>query len=181
MSETGDSENTNAGTRIFPVERKNRLRMPALESIRRGAELRPFGRCARDGRVRRARVRRVHGREYRIARRDFGAEACESLRAIGKDLSRRVIDAGLLVENAENPEKVKRYDRFRERVMFPILNQQGAVIAFGGRILGSKDDGNGPKYLNSPASAIFDKSSILYGLHLAKQAISKSGKAYIVE
>jgi DNA primase len=53
----------------------------------------------------------------------------------------------------------------------------GHVVAFTGRVL----DDSLPKYLNSPASAIFDKSSILYGLHLAKQAISKSGKVYIVE
>ena len=65
----------------------------------------------------------------------------------------------------------KRYDRFRERVMFPILNQQGAVIGFGGRILGSKDDGGGPKYLNSPETPIFSKGRELYGLFQAQAAI----------
>ena len=75
----------------------------------------------------------------------------------------------------------KRYDRFRERVMFPILNQQGAVIAFGGRILGSKDDGNGPKYLNSPETPIFSKGRELYGLFQAQGAIRKSNRVLVVE
>jgi len=75
----------------------------------------------------------------------------------------------------------KRYDRFRERVMFPILNQQGAVIAFGGRILGSKDDGHGPKYLNSPETPIFSKGRELYGLFQAQGAIRKVNRVLVVE
>ena len=75
----------------------------------------------------------------------------------------------------------KRYDRFRERVMFPILNQQGAVIAFGGRILGSKDDGGGPKYLNSPETPIFSKGRELYGLFQAQAAIRKMNRVLVVE
>ncbi len=75
----------------------------------------------------------------------------------------------------------KRYDRFRERVMFPILNQQGAVIGFGGRILGSKDDGGGPKYLNSPETPIFSKGRELYGLFQAQTAIRKINRVLVVE
>ena len=82
----------------------------------------------------------------------------------------------------------KRYDRFRERVMFPILNQQGAVIGFGGRILGSKDDapqgnkdGAGPKYLNSPETPIFSKGRELYGLFQAQAAIRKINRVLVVE
>ena len=82
----------------------------------------------------------------------------------------------------------KRYDRFRERVMFPILNQQGAVIGFGGRILGSKDDatsgskeGAGPKYLNSPETPIFSKGRELYGLFQAQAAIRKVNRVLVVE
>jgi DNA primase len=75
----------------------------------------------------------------------------------------------------------KRYDRFRERVMFPILNQQGVVIAFGGRILGSKDDGGGPKYLNSPETPIFSKGRELYGLFQAQAAIRKINRVLVVE
>jgi DNA primase len=75
----------------------------------------------------------------------------------------------------------KRYDRFRDRVMFPILNQQGAVIGFGGRILGSKDDGGGPKYLNSPETPIFSKGRELYGLFQAQAAIRKINRVLVVE
>ena len=75
----------------------------------------------------------------------------------------------------------KRYDRFRERVMFPILNQQGAVIGFGGRILGSKDEGGGPKYLNSPETPIFSKGRELYGLFQAQAAIRKINRVLVVE
>ena len=82
----------------------------------------------------------------------------------------------------------KRYDRFRERVMFPILNQQGAVIGFGGRILGGKNDatsgtkdGAGPKYLNSPETPIFSKGRELYGLFQAQAAIRKINRVLVVE
>ena len=68
-------------------------------------------------------------------------------------------------------------DKFFSRITFPICNSMWHVVAFTGRVL----DEALPKYLNSPASHIFDKSSILYGMHLAKQSISKSGKVYIVE
>ncbi len=75
----------------------------------------------------------------------------------------------------------RRYDTFRERVMFPILNQQGAVIGFGGRILGSKDDGQGPKYLNSPETPIFSKGRELYGLFQAQSAIRRANRVLVVE
>lgn len=71
---------------------------------------------------------------------------------------KQLIDAGLVVENADTG---KRYDRFRERVMFPIRDVKGRVIAFGGRVLG--DDK--PKYLNSPETPVFHKSKVLYGLY----------------
>ncbi len=68
-------------------------------------------------------------------------------------------------------------DKFFGRVIFPIANTMGHTVAFTGRVLGDAL----PKYLNSPASNIFDKSSILYGFHLAKQTIAKSGDVFIVE
>lgn len=68
-------------------------------------------------------------------------------------------------------------DKFYGRLIFPIANYSGNVVAFTGRILGQGE----PKYLNSPASKIFDKSSILYGLHLAKSEIGKRGSAIVVE
>lgn len=76
-----------------------------------------------------------------------------------------LIDAGLVVENADNG---RRYDRFRDRVMFPIRDTKGRVIAFGGRVLG--DDK--PKYLNSPETPIFHKSEVLYGLYEVRKIIA---------
>lgn len=75
----------------------------------------------------------------------------------------------------------RRYDTFRERVIFPILSQQGAVIGFGGRILGGKDDAAGPKYLNSPETPIFSKGRELYGLFQAQGAIRKANRVLVVE
>ncbi len=68
-------------------------------------------------------------------------------------------------------------DKFFGRIVFPIANDRGHVVGFTARVL---DDGL-PKYLNSPASPIFDKSSILYGFHLAKQEVARHGKIIIVE
>jgi DNA primase len=70
-------------------------------------------------------------------------------------------------------------DRFAGRVMFPIHNLAGRVIAFGGRIL--KEDKNAAKYLNSPESEIYHKSKVLYGIFQAKREISKTEKCYLVE
>ena len=70
------------------------------------------------------------------------------------------------------------YDRFRGRLMFPIHNESGKVIAFGGRALRSEDN---PKYLNSPETALYRKSYVLYNLHRAKEAIRKSDLVVLVE
>lgn len=70
-------------------------------------------------------------------------------------------------------------DRFSGRVMFPVHNLAGRVIAFGGRIL--RDDKNTAKYLNSPESEIYHKSRILYGIYQAKREMSRSDKCYLVE
>jgi DNA primase len=76
------------------------------------------------------------------------------------------------------------YDRFRERVIFPIRDANGHAVGLGGRILGKEGDGGtdrGPKYLNSPATPLFDKSRTLYLIDRAKSAIRKTGQAVIVE
>jgi DNA primase len=70
------------------------------------------------------------------------------------------------------------YDRFRGRLMFPIHNESGKVIAFGGRALRSDDE---PKYLNSPETAIYRKKMVLYNLHRAKEAIRKTDQSVLVE
>ena len=72
----------------------------------------------------------------------------------------------------------RHYDRFRDRLMFPIRDVRERVIGFGARMLGQDD---GPKYLNSPETPLFNKSACLYGLHRAKKAISDKGYAVIVE
>jgi len=83
--------------------------------------------------------------------------------------------AGVIVEKLG-----QYYDRFRGRVIFPIFDVRGRVIAFGGRVL---DDANakGPKYLNSPETPLYNKSSSLYGLHIAKQKCRESRTVYIAE
>jgi DNA primase len=85
-----------------------------------------------------------------------------------------LIDAGLVAERDEGGG----YDRFRNRLLFPIRDHKGAIVGFGARALG---EGQVPKYLNSPQSAIFDKSSILYGFDTARQHIQRAAQAVIVE
>jgi DNA primase len=72
------------------------------------------------------------------------------------------------------------YSKFRNRIMFPIANENGKIIAFTGRTL-AKDEKSGPKYLNSPETAIYSKSRVLYNLDRAKEAIRKLGYVIIVE
>lgn len=78
-----------------------------------------------------------------------------------------------------NEQKNSVYDRFRNRVMFPIHSVSGRVIAFGGRIL--KTEPNSPKYVNSPESEIYHKSNVLYGLYFAKKAIRDLDNCFLVE
>lgn len=84
-----------------------------------------------------------------------------------------LIDAGMLVTN----DRGRSYDRFRERVMFPIRDKRGRVIGFGGRVLG---DGQ-PKYLNSPETDIFHKGRQLYGLYEAQQSSPEPARLLVVE
>ena len=76
-------------------------------------------------------------------------------------------------------EQGKSFDMFRERVIFPIQNLSGRVIAFGARQLSKSD--KGPKYLNSPETEVYHKSDVLYGMYNAKQAIKKNDVCYLVE
>lgn len=84
-----------------------------------------------------------------------------------------IVEAGLAVKG----ETGRIYDRFRNRVMFPIWDAYGRVVGFGGRVL----DDTLPKYLNSPETASFNKGRILYGLHQARQSIREKGYVIIVE
>ena len=84
-----------------------------------------------------------------------------------------LIKAGLVIEN----ETGRRYDRFRDRVMFPIRDQRGRVIGFGGRVLGKGE----PKYMNSPETPVFHKGRALYGLHEARQHPGRAREIVVVE
>jgi DNA primase len=87
-------------------------------------------------------------------------------------------EAGLVIDKVdEDGGNRKRYDRFRERIMFPIKNTKGQVIAFGGRVL----DHGEPKYLNSPETPLFSKGFELYGLFEARQAIRDAGYVLVTE
>lgn len=85
------------------------------------------------------------------------------------------------IEHAGLAKKTEKgmYDRFRGRIMFPISDSSGRVIAFSGRLF--KDDGKSPKYLNSPDTPIFNKSFVLYGLDKAKDSIRKNNFSILVE
>ncbi|MEZ0232688.1 MAG: CHC2 zinc finger domain-containing protein [Methylophilaceae bacterium] len=104
--------------------------------------------------------------------------------------------SGLVIDNDQG----RRYDRFRDRVMFPIHDQKGQIIGFGGRVLTSGADetagvfpageaaeaarssvNDGPKYLNSPETPLFQKGHELYGLFLARRAIRDAGRVLVVE
>ncbi|UPG94109.1 DNA primase [Luteibacter aegosomatissinici] len=98
------------------------------------------------------------------------------LKALGTSDARRKLlnDAGMVASN----ERGNRYDRFRERVMFPILDRRGRVIAFGGRVLSSDQ---GPKYLNSPETPLFHKGRELFALWQVKQAHQTVTRIMVVE
>jgi DNA primase len=93
--------------------------------------------------------------------------------AFEKYEDKSLVECGLVIEGDEG----KRYDRFRDRVMFPILNARGAVIGFGGRVMGEGE----PKYLNSPETPLFEKGQEVYGLVQARDAIRVSGRVLVVE
>jgi DNA primase len=106
----------------------------------------------------------------------FAADARDDLLTAGRraGLGNEALQhAGLVVTN----EKGMTYDRFRNRLIFPIHDPLGRPIAFGGRALGDEP----PKYLNSPETVVFSKSRVLYGLDLARAAVQKADAAIIVE
>ena len=88
----------------------------------------------------------------------------------------RLEKAGL-VSKREGSDRGGHYDRFRGRVMFPIEDHRGRIVAFGGRIIGSGE----PKYLNSPETSLFHKGAELYGLHRARRAIGRENLSIVVE
>ena len=111
-------------------------------------------------------------RDFRIG---FAPEGWDNLKSTlqSEDEIQHAISAGLLIQN----DKGRQYDRFRDRIIFPIVNQRGKVIAMGGRVLG---DGK-PKYLNSPETPLFSKSHELYGLHHIRKFAKSLSRIVVVE
>ncbi len=95
-----------------------------------------------------------------------------------KNFTDKEIESAGLAKKPDDTNKAM-YDRFRGRIMFPITDSSGRVIAFSGRIL--LDDGKSAKYLNSPETPIFNKSSVLFGIDKAKESIRKNNFSILVE
>jgi DNA primase len=111
--------------------------------------------------------------------REFGLgyapEGWRSLASVFPDYEEPLLaESGLVIVNDDDD---KRYDRFRDRVMFPIRNVKGECIGFGGRVLGDEK----PKYLNSPETPVFSKGRELYGLYEARQALRERGFVLVTE
>jgi DNA primase len=129
----------------------------------------------------------TRAREYLLGR-GFKKETLESIRAgaardawddllgalRGRFTPAVLLTAGLVLERQDHSGY---YDRFRNRAVFPILNESGRVVAFGARSL----DGSEPKYLNSPETPVYQKSRVLYGLSWGKEAIRKEGRVVLME
>src|SRR5205807_10236926 len=96
------------------------------------------------------------------------------------DFSEEILRASGLFSWKSETDASAIYSKFRNRIMFPIANETGKIIAFTGRTL-SADEKAGPKYLNSPETPIYSKSRVLYNLDLAKEAIRKLDYAILVE
>jgi DNA primase len=128
------------------------------------------------------RGRGVSGEIARTFGLGYAPEGWRSLASVFADYGDPLlVESGLVItgdadENAP-PGEAKRYDRFRDRVMFPIRNIKGECIGFGGRVLG--DDK--PKYLNSPETPVFSKGRELYGLFEARAALREQGYALVTE
>ena len=109
----------------------------------------------------------------------YAPEGWRSLASIFPDYNDPLLaESGLVITNTDDSSgEEKRYDRFRDRIMFPIRNVKGECIGFGGRVLGDEK----PKYLNSPETPVFSKGRELYGLFEARGALREEGYALVTE
>ena len=108
----------------------------------------------------------------------YAPEGWRSLASVFPDYQDPLLaESGLVIVNQEEGQDEKRYDRFRDRVMFPIRNVKGECIGFGGRVLGEGT----PKYLNSPETPVFSKGRELYGLFEARNALRDAGYVLVTE
>ncbi len=129
----------------------------------------------------------TQARDY-LKKRNFKKETLERIQAgaaldswddllrtlAGRFDTEQLLAAGLVLARQKGDG---HYDRFRDRVVFPILNESGKVVAFGARSL----DGSEPKYLNSPETPVYQKGRVLYGLSWARDAIVREGHALLME
>lgn len=108
----------------------------------------------------------------------YAPEGWRALASVFADYSDPLLEqSGLVIVNTEEAGEAKRYDRFRDRIMFPIRNVKGECIGFGGRVLGDEK----PKYLNSPETPVFSKGRELYGLFEARNALREAGYVLVTE
>ena len=157
-----------------PAEAARRERAPALFAVMEKAmahfraELKKSGRA-----IDYLKRRGLSGEVAAKFRIGYASEQWQGLKAAFPDYDDpALVECGLVIAG-----EGKRYDRFRERIMFPITNARGAVIGFGGRVLG---DGE-PKYLNSPETPLFEKGREVYGLVQAREAIQGARRVLVVE
>lgn len=119
--------------------------------------------------------REVSGETAKLYRIGFAPEQWDGLhKTLGtsNDTTKKLITTGMLIQ-----KEARAYDRFRNRIVFPIRDLRGRIIGFGGRTMGDEQ----PKYLNSPETPIFHKSNELYGLYEARQANNKLKQVLVVE
>jgi DNA primase len=126
--------------------------------------------------------RGLDGRTCAIFGVGFAPDSWDGLlNALGTNDARKqqLLKAGLITRRDHGDSKSSRefYDRFRGRIIFPIEDHRGRVVAFGGRVLGEGE----PKYLNSPETSLFHKGAELYGLHRARRAIGAENRSIVVE
>ncbi|HEX4331215.1 MAG TPA: DNA primase [Usitatibacter sp.] len=118
----------------------------------------------------------------------YAPDGWQNLEAVFADYATAALkDTGLVIDSEPAPspagpgsniqKKSRRYDRFRDRVMFPILDARGNVIGFGGRVIGQGE----PKYMNSPETPLFEKGRELYGLYQARRSIRERNQVIVVE
>lgn len=171
-----------AGIELEPFERKNRDENDKLRRVLETAEIFYRNNLAAEKEV----VKYLLDRGLTLETiKKFGLGfARDKWRELGDFLNDKGFDsevlekAGLSVRSS-SAHASRPYDRFRNRVMFPIRDQAGRVVGFSGRIFAAGDDV--AKYINSPQTAVFDKSKILYGFDLAKQEIRKRDFVVLVE
>ena len=177
MQYSSESEAEDAGKRGRLIEMHERACKFFEEQLRRpeGAQAREYlaSRGLKEETIRTFRIGFAPDSGFTLKDRLKADFSEEMMRASGLFSWKEGADAG-------GPATAAMYSRFRNRIMFPIANENGKIIAFTGRTL-AKDEKSGPKYLNSPETPIYSKSRVLYNLDRAKEAVRKLGYVILVE